>query len=163
MLLHALKFMARTPVAIICSIVRNMPRSCSLSSNRDGMLLQPQGYGQRSFVKSIGGEESPATGDCIAVPTQYDFNRDESSTTSDYITLHDRYGLDSYVFCAVSSGVTNEHRRLLASCIFHAMLSGEIDTLHSMPHRYLVIAHSKQYKHHVSWYSIATYPLQLLV
>jgi len=74
---HALKFTTETSMALISdlphcgidSIVRNMPRSCSSSSDKDGMLLTPQGYRQRSFIESIGGEESPATGDCITVPT----------------------------------------------------------------------------------------------
>jgi len=53
MLSHALKFTAGTPMKIITglsncgigSIVQNMPRSCSLSSDKDGMLLKLQVYG----------------------------------------------------------------------------------------------------------------------
>jgi len=49
----------------ISSIVQNMSRWYSLSPNK-------QGYGQQSFVKSIGGEESPSASDCIALHDQYD-------------------------------------------------------------------------------------------
>ncbi len=121
-LLHALKFTAGTLMAMITrmpccgigSIVQHMQRSCSSSSNRDGVLLQPQGYEQRSFIESISGEESPSTSDCI--------------------TLHDRYDLDSYAFHAVLSGETNERQRPLNSCVFRAMSSETDTTLHLMPH-----------------------------
>ncbi len=133
MLSHTLKLTAGTPTAIISdpshcrinSIVQTMPQSCSSSSDRDGMLLRLQGYELQSFIKSIGGEESPSASDCI--------------------TLHDRYGVNSYVFHAFSSEETNECQRPLKSCVFHAVSSGETDehqrllllprtTLHSMPH-----------------------------
>jgi len=143
------------------SIVQHMPRSCSLSSDRDrmlgsdrnSMLLQPQGYGQQSFVKSIGGEEAPSASDCINV------------------------------FHAVLSGETNEHRCMLDSCVSHVVSSRETNecqcmfllpcpTLHMMTHRYSAMAHLTQHKHcishhlmqhehHISRYSIATYPLWL--
>ena len=68
-LVHALKFTAGTPMAIIPGLshhgtdssARNMPRSYLFSSDKDGMLLKLQVHGQQSFVESIGGEESPAT------------------------------------------------------------------------------------------------------
>ncbi len=186
---HALKFTAGALMAMIpslphCgigSIVWNMPRSCSSSSNRDGMLLRLQGYEQWSFVESIDGEETPATGDCITVPTRYGdcimvptrygFDGEESSAASDRITLH-QYGLNSYVFHAVLSGETNECQRPLDSCIFHAVPPWETDehqspfplpctTLHLMPHQYLVTAHSMQHGQCISWHSIASYPLRL--
>jgi len=77
MLLHALKLTAGTPMTMIpglshygiSSIVQNMPRLCSSSSNKDGMLLKLQVHGQQSFIKSISGEESPAASDCTMLPT----------------------------------------------------------------------------------------------
>jgi len=147
----------------IGSIVRNIPRSCSSSADRGRKLLRLQGYEQRSFVESIGGEESPSPGDGI--------------------TLHDRYGLDSHVFHAILSGETNERRRTLDSCIFPAVLSREPDecprlsllpcaTLHSTPCQYSVVAHSTrhafripqhstQHGYRISRYSIASYSLRL--
>ena len=77
MLLHVSKPTAGTPTPMIPgSIVQNMPRLCPSSSNKDGMLLKLQVYGQRLYIESIGGEESPATSDCIALLAlaQYGFN-----------------------------------------------------------------------------------------
>jgi len=89
----------------ISSIVQNMPRSSSLSSDKDGILLKSLVQGQHSFAESIGGEESPSTSNCIA--------------------LLARYGFNSYGFCAVLSGETNGPQcPLLLHCT----------TLHSMPH-----------------------------
>jgi len=75
--------------------------------NKDGTFPRLQVHGQWSFVESIGGEESPCTSACIALPT--------------------RYGFNSCGFCAVLSGETNGHQcPLLLHCA----------TMHPMPHEH---------------------------
>ena len=63
-LLHALKSTAETPMA----------RLCSSHFDEDRKLLRLQGYEQRSFIESIGGEESPSANDCITLHDQYDLD-----------------------------------------------------------------------------------------
>ncbi len=89
-LMNAPKFTAGTPMAIICSTVQNVPRSYSSNSDRDGKLLRLQGYDQRSFVKSIGGEESPSTSDCITLHDQYgpDLSCQERPMNVDVHSIH---------------------------------------------------------------------------
>ncbi len=101
----------------IGSIVQNMPRSCSSSSNKDGMLLKWQVHGQRSFIESIGGEESHATSVCAMSPTQY--------------------GFDQCQFSAILSGETNGHQSplLLHHTTSHFTQHGHDATKYSVtPH-----------------------------
>jgi len=81
------------------------------------MLLKLQVYGQQSFIESIGGEESPATSDCI--------------------TLLAWYGFNSCDFCAVSSGETNGHQHplLFPRSPLHTMQHGHDATEYSVASR----------------------------